>query len=105
MSPPSSEQTVTFDFDQESVGKDPAGWMATQTGTGGALWSVVQDGTAPSPPNVLKQSGTATYPICLREDSHNTDGFVEVTFKPVSGLKDQAASSGARRTRTITTSP
>jgi hypothetical protein len=39
---------------------------------------------------VLKQSGAATYPVCLRDDSHITDGFVEVTFKPVSGKEDQA---------------
>jgi hypothetical protein len=83
-------QTVTIDFDKEPVGKAPVGWTATQTGTGGATWAVVQDGTAPSPPNVLKQSGAATYPVCIRDDSHITDGFVEVKFKPVSGKEDQA---------------
>jgi hypothetical protein len=77
-------------FDRSEVGKPPAGWTATQTGSGHAIWSVVADETAPSEPNVLKQSGQATYPICLKDDSNLKDGFVEVKFKPVSGREDQA---------------
>jgi hypothetical protein len=50
----------------------------------------VQDDTAPSKPNVLKQSGQATYPLSLKEDTSLKDGFVEVKFKPVSGREDQA---------------
>jgi 3-keto-disaccharide hydrolase len=83
-------QTVTIDFDHDQAGKAPAGWTATQTGTGAAKWSVVQDSTAPSQPNFLKQSGVATYPVCLRDDSHLKDGFVEVKFKPLAGREDQA---------------
>ncbi len=83
-------QTVRIDFDKDQAGKAPAGWTATQTGTGAAQWLVVQDSTAPSKPNVLKQSGVATYPVCLRDDSNIKDGFVEVTFKPLSGKEDQA---------------
>src|SRR5262249_38175956 len=77
-------------FDRSEVGKPPGGWTATQTGSGHAIWSVVADESAPSKPNVLKQSGQATYPICLKDDSHVKDGFVEVKFKPVSGRDDQA---------------
>src|SRR5438093_7200964 len=51
---------------------------------------VEKDGSAPSKPNVLKQSGQATYPICLKDDTNLKDGFVEVKFKPVSGKEDQA---------------
>src|SRR5437016_11925585 len=40
--------------------------------------------------NVLKQSGEAAYPVCLKDDTSLKDGFVEVKFKPVSGLDDQA---------------
>lgn len=83
-------QTVKIDFDKDQAGKAPAGWTATQTGTGAAQWLVVQDSTAPSRPNVLKQSGMATYPVCLRDDSNIKDGFVEVKFKPLSGKEDQA---------------
>jgi len=64
----------TADFDQAAMGKPPAGWTATQTGSGAAQWTVVQDDTAPSKPNVLKQSGQATYPVCIKDDSNLKDG-------------------------------
>ena len=50
-----------------------------------------KDDTAPSKPNVLKQSGQATYPVCIKDDTNLKDGFVEVKFKPISGKEDQAA--------------
>jgi hypothetical protein len=78
-------------FDKAEPGKPPAGWTATQTGSGQAQWAVVQDNTAPSKPHVLKQSGQATYPVCLKDDSSLKDGFVEVKFKALSGREDQAA--------------
>ena len=80
----------TVNFDNGDVGKPPVGWTATQTGTGHAMWAVVADETAPSKPNVLKQSGQATYPVCLKDDTSLKDGFVEVTFKALSGREDQA---------------
>jgi len=80
----------TVNFDKAGIGKPPSGWRATQTGTGHATWAVVQDDTAPSKPNVLKQSGQATFPICLKDDTSVKDGFVEVKFKAISGREDQA---------------
>ena len=82
--------TETVNFDKAEAGKPPSGWTATQTGTGQAKWAVVQDDTAPSKPNVLKQSGQATYPVCLKADTSLKDGFVEVKFKAISGKEDQA---------------
>ena len=82
--------TETVSFDKADVGKPPSGWTATQTGTGQANWTVVQDNTAPSKPNVLRQSGQATYPVCLKDDTSLKDGFVEVKFKAISGKEDQA---------------
>ena len=82
--------TEIVGFDKAETGKPPAGWTATQTGTGQAKWAIVQDDTAPSKPNVLKQSGQATYPVCLKDDTSLKDGFVEVKFKPISGREDQA---------------
>jgi hypothetical protein len=81
----------TIDFDDLPVGIPPRGWMASQTGKGEAKWIVVADDTAPSKPNVLKQSGTATYPVCLKEDTRLKDGFVEVKFKAIAGKEDRAA--------------
>ncbi len=77
-------------FDNLPVGRAPAGWTATKTGTGNPIWTVEKDATAPSQPNVLKQSGQATYPVCIKDDTNLKDGFVEVKFKPISGREDQA---------------
>ena len=83
--------TETVNFDKAEVGKPPSGWTATQTGTGQAMWAIAPDDTAPSKPNVLKQSGQATYPVCLKDDTNLKDGFVEVKFKAIAGKEDQAA--------------
>ena len=77
-------------FDSSPIGVAPAGWTATLTGSGNAKWTVEKDDTAPSKPNVLRQSGVATYPICFKNDTSLKDGFVEVKFKPISGKEDQA---------------
>jgi hypothetical protein len=76
-------------FDK-ATGAAPAGWTATKTGSGSPKWTVEKDDTAPSKPNVLKQSGEATYPVCIKDDTSLKDGFVEVKFKPVAGKEDQA---------------
>jgi hypothetical protein len=83
-------QAATVNFDDATPGQVPAGWTATKTGKGDPKWAVVADDTAPSKPNVLKQSGEATFPVCIKADTSIKDGFVEVKFKPVSGKEDQA---------------
>ena len=80
----------TVNFDNSKVGAAPPGWTATQTGSGSAKWSVEKDDSAPSQPNVLKQSGEATFPVCFKNDTSLKDGFVEVKFKPLAGKEDQA---------------
>ena len=80
----------TIDFDHAAAGQPPAGWTATRTGSGDAKWTIEKDDTAPSKPNVLKQSGVATYPVCFKNDTSVLDGFVEVKFKPTAGKEDQA---------------
>ena len=80
----------TVNFDDCKPGSSPPGWTATQTGKGKAQWTIERDDTAPSKPNVLKQSGEATYPVCIKDDTNVKDGFVEVKFKPISGKEDQA---------------
>src|SRR5882762_7982143 len=80
----------TVNFDNFKTGATPPGWTATQTGTGSAKWFVEKDDSAPSKPNVLKQSGEATFPVCIKNDTNIKDGFVEVKFKPISGKEDQA---------------
>jgi hypothetical protein len=80
----------TVKFDDMKAGAPPPAWTATQTGSGAAKWAVEKDDSAPSKPNVLKQSGQATFPVCFKNDTSLKDGFVEVKFKPVSGKEDQA---------------
>jgi len=80
----------TDNFDQAPPGTQPPGWTGTKTGSGEAKWTVEKDDSAPSKPNVLKQSGKATYPVAFKNDTNLKDGFVEVKFKPISGKEDQA---------------
>jgi len=80
----------TVNFDDMKSGAAPAGWTATQTGSGTAKWAIEKDESAPSKPNVLKQSGQATFPVCFKNNTNIKDGFVEVKFKPVAGKEDQA---------------
>ena len=83
-------QAENVNFDSATVGSAPMGWTATQTGSGNAKWTIEKDDAAPSKPNVLKQSGVATYPVCFKNDTNLKDGFVEVKFKPISGKEDEA---------------
>jgi hypothetical protein len=80
----------TVNFDSMKIGSPPSGWTATKTGSGQEKWTIEADPTAPSGPNVLKQSGQATYPVCVKDDASIKDGFVEVKFKALSGKEDQA---------------
>jgi hypothetical protein len=78
-------------FESTQTGAAPEGWTATLTGSGDPKWTVESDDTAPSKSNVLKQSGRATYPLILKDDTKIKDGFVEVKFKAVAGSQDRAA--------------
>jgi hypothetical protein len=80
----------TAGFDADPVGGVPAGWRSGVTGRGSPKWTVEADSSAPSKPNVLKQSGSGTFPWCVRPDASIADGYVEVKFKPLSGREDQA---------------
>jgi hypothetical protein len=69
----------------------PKNWASGVTGKGAAKWEVVADESAPSKPNVLKQSGEATFCWAAKTDERIKDGFAEVKFKPIRGTEDQAA--------------
>jgi len=77
-------------FDDMKAGVPPPGWTAAQTGSGTAKWTIEKDDSAPSKPNVLKQSGQATFPVCFKNGTNIKDGFVEVKVKPIAGKEDQA---------------
>ncbi|MEO8103943.1 MAG: hypothetical protein ABI790_15575 [Betaproteobacteria bacterium] len=87
---PARASAVQCNFDQVPIGTLPPGWMAGVTGRGQAIWRVEADPSAPSPPNVLRQSGRGAFPWCVNTMLDITDGFVEVKFKPLRGQEDQA---------------
>ncbi len=80
----------TMNFDTDAPAAAPAGWTAGVTGRGAFRWTVETDASAPSRPNVLKQSGRGDFPWCVRSGTSLADGFVEVKFKALSGKEDQA---------------
>lgn len=90
ITPMTTAFAATVSFDQDTPGSMPAGWIAGVTGLGSPKWSVESDPTAPSKPNVLKQSGSGRFPWCVKQDTSFADGYVEVKFKPISGKEDQA---------------
>jgi hypothetical protein len=83
-------QAETESFDQVKVGELPTDWTCGVTGRGSPKWSVEADDSASSKPNVLKQSGSGTFPWCAKKTVSITDGSVEVKFKPLQGREDQA---------------
>src|SRR5258706_11940238 len=83
-------QGETVNFDKERPGTLPGDWISGVTGHGTPRWAIEADPSAPSAPNVLKQSGSGDFPWCVKQGVSLGDGFVEVKFKPISGREDQA---------------
>jgi hypothetical protein len=79
-------QTVNFDHSTSP----PEGWLFGVTGHGAAKWEVVADRAAASPPNVLRQSGEATFCWAVSTKHTFKDGFAEVKIRPIAGKEDQA---------------
>lgn len=84
-----SNRAASFEITQISAA--PEGWTPTLTGSGDPKWTVESDRTAPSKLMVLRQSGRATYPLILKNDTSLKDGFVEMKFKAIAGSQDRAA--------------
>lgn len=80
----------TIPFDSDTVGQPPAGWTCGATGKGEPKWTVEVDSSRRRKGKVLRQSGTATFPWCIRSATKLTDGWVEVKFKALAGKEDQA---------------
>lgn len=78
-------------FDADAIGSTPAGWTVAKTGSGSPKWTVEEDSTAPSKSRVVKQSGRATFPLLLKDQTSMSDGLVEIQFKAISGSEDRAA--------------
>ena len=77
-----------IDFNGDATGSPPPGWKCGLTGRGHPRWAVALD--AETKGHVLLQSGSGTFPWCVKEGTAVTDGSVEATFKPISGREDRA---------------
>ena len=75
-------------FQAQTIGQPPAGWLCGATGKGTPKWTVEADAGVGHP--VLKQSGRAPFPWCVKDDIALADGWVEVRFRPLAGREDQA---------------
>lgn len=84
--PTAGPEPARWTFDQDAVGGPPQG-ATVFSGT----WAVCAETDAPSPPNVLCQTGTATFPAIQLSDTLYSDVVLSARFKPVSGRTDQAA--------------
>ena len=84
-----SNHAVSFESNQTGI--TPEGWTATLTGSGNPKWTVESDETAPSKAKIVRQSGRATFPLLLKNDTSIEDGFIEVKFKAIAGSEDRAA--------------
>jgi hypothetical protein len=83
-------QAQTHNFDASSPGALAADWLQGVTGGGAAHWAVEPDESAPSKPNVLRQTSVGSFPWIVRRNTAIQNGFVEVKFKALAGTEDQA---------------
>ncbi|WP_422930037.1 family 16 glycoside hydrolase [Singulisphaera sp. PoT] len=86
---------ATFDYESGEVGKLPAGFVTDLTGGGGAVaWVVREDPSAPSGKKTLVQESaddtSYRFPLCIYQDAVAKDVAVEVKYKAISGVVDQA---------------
>lgn len=83
-------------FDDVPAGGLPAGWKVEATNPSGGLatWQVVEDGTAPSPANVLslrriQNSSRGVFNLCWNPSMRLRDGRIEVKLRARGGRVDQ----------------
>ncbi len=93
---PSNTKVISWDFENVSVGKLPAGWKIEATHQKGQLanWEVIEDKTAPSGTHVLSltkvnHKSPRTFNLCWTDKVKFLDGEIEVKFKANAGNIDQ----------------
>jgi hypothetical protein len=86
----SAAAAETINFDHDTAGALPPTWQQGVTGSGAAKWAIAADESAPSKPNVLRQSGVGAFPWAVLRGTAIENGFIEVKFKALAGREDQA---------------
>jgi len=81
------DATLSWDFDHDTPGQPPDG---AETFSG--KWEVrANEEGAPSPPNVLCQTQSATFPALALDNTIYEDLEVTTRFKAIAGKEDEAA--------------
>ncbi len=85
--------TRTLDFNGDTVGQPPVGFVFGHTATAGApgTWVVQADGTNKVLAQTNPDATRSRYPLAVVSDVTTADADVSVRFRPVSGRVDQAA--------------
>jgi hypothetical protein len=88
------DKSVRWTFEDATADKLPGGWTADKTGKGpGSEWKVLKDETAPAGPQVLAQTSSEgpnpLFNLCVCDEASLTDVELTVSYKAVSGKKDQ----------------
>src|SRR5262245_24645613 len=92
-------------FDAAKPGTLPEDWICGVTGKGSPTWKVEADTSAPSQPNVLKQSGSATFPCVSSSQCALPTALSKSNSNRSPGARIKpAASCGASKTGTTITS-
>ena len=81
---------ASMNFDGDTVGRAPAGWTCGATGGGTPKWTVEADTSGGGKGFVLRQSGRAAFPWCVKDGTAIGDGWVEAKFRALAGREDQA---------------
>ncbi len=69
---------------------DPVGGLSRGAVVFSGTWAVRAETDAPSPPNVLCQTGVAQFPAIVLTDAVYANLVLSVRFKPIYGREDQA---------------
>lgn len=88
--PPRPGSVVTmYSFDQDEAGRAPEAWEEKT----GAVWKVVAEETAPSPPHVLTvlagEEHAEAFNLVLAKEPRARVFHVSARIKPISGKEDQ----------------
>ena len=89
-------QNVTIDFEKDQTGAAPKDFTMALTGQGKpGVWTITEDPASPHQKHVLAQTDadptSYRFPLCVYEKLSAKDADIRVSFKPISGKKDQAA--------------
>jgi hypothetical protein len=92
---PSDKQSMQYDFNRTTVGSLATGWMAAETGGAGtpAMWRIVRNGFAPSPPHVIavvaNQNTAPTCNLLMAHSGAHRDLQLSVYVRANSGEQQQ----------------